>query len=332
MDHHRARAGPEARNLAIELLARRILIEKLAEEDLRMDVGNNGALRFIAASIGKNDARRLSACRDDLVDARAQHQFAALALQHGRHRLDDRIGSPLADHHAEGLIGHGFEIRKQRAAGDIGRKIEMQPPGGHHRFELGILEAGVEKIARRGKQHARRVVDPADPLFAPRLPDDLGGGHGGHGRAEQTEDMRGIRAKLREHIAPGGSILRRYIGDGTRSLLQIGTDAEVGIVAEDAGEAIRSGPEAQAFGQQLILVLRKEGGACEHGKVHGAKIVPEAGQRHLAGLDCTARLSIALDDGNLPAFRRQMHRRRQAIVPRSHYDRIIAHRSPLIRR
>ena len=35
----------------------------------------------------------------------------------------------LADHHAESLIGHRFQIRKHRTAGHVRRKIQMHAPG-----------------------------------------------------------------------------------------------------------------------------------------------------------------------------------------------------------
>ena len=35
-------------------------------------------------------------------------------------RLDHHIRTTLAQHHAETLIRHGFEIGKERATGDIG--------------------------------------------------------------------------------------------------------------------------------------------------------------------------------------------------------------------
>jgi len=59
VDHHRPWTSPEARDFVIEFLARRLPIEKLAEQDLRMDIGNDGAPGFIATAVGEDDAGRL---------------------------------------------------------------------------------------------------------------------------------------------------------------------------------------------------------------------------------------------------------------------------------
>jgi hypothetical protein len=75
-------------------------------------------------------------------------QFPAELRQQPGRGADHDIRAAFAERHLETLIRHGFEIGKQRAAGDAGREIEMHAPGADRRLDLLVLKVAIEKIAR----------------------------------------------------------------------------------------------------------------------------------------------------------------------------------------
>ena len=101
---------------------------------------------------------------------RIEMQRAAERFEPRDHRLDHRVGAARADHHAESLVGHAFEIGEERAARDVGRKIEMHAPRGERRADLRRLEIPLEEFARRGDEQPRGLEHPAGALRAPCLP------------------------------------------------------------------------------------------------------------------------------------------------------------------
>jgi len=140
--------------------------------------------------------------------------------------------------------------------------------------------------------------------------------------------MRRVATEPLQQILPGLGVRRRQRRDPRKRLFQRAAYAEKRPIAERCGETILGRREGEPVRQQLIFVRLKEGGAREHGEVHRADIVAEAGKRQLPRLHRASRLAFRLDDGDPPASLRQAHGRRQAIVPGADYDRIISHVSP----
>ena len=83
--------------------------------------------------------------------------------------------------------------------------------------------------------------------------------------------------------------------------------------------------EGKAVRQERILVGGEKTRAREHGKVHRAEIVPEAGKRQIARLDRAAWLVLRFDDGDALSLGRQMHASRQAIMAGADDHRIVGH-------
>ena len=327
MDHHRAGTGAEFRDAFRKAGSRRRLGDEFAEHDFRVRVGDDLA-RLQTTPAGERDARRRARAGLDSRDAVAENEFPALCFERANHRPDDRVGAALPNHHAEALVDHAFEVRKEGAARDVGREVEMQPPGRHHRLNLGMCETGVEKVAGRGEQEPQRFVDPAQALLAPGFADDARGGPGGHRRAEKAEQERRVAAEAGEQRAPGLCIRRRqrlYASDG---LLKRTADAKIAAVTKHAGEAIFGGGEGEALRQQRLLVRGEERRACEHRQVHRAEVVAEPGQRRLARLHGAAGLVLAFDDGDAPTLLRKPDRRRKTVVARADDNRVQRHSSP----
>ncbi len=106
------------------------------------------------------------------------------------------------------------------------------------------------------------------------------------------------------------------------SLVQIGTDAEKGMISEDAGKTVGGGRKPKPVRQQLILVGREEWRAGEHRQIHRAKVVPESRQRQFSRLHRAASFTPCLDDSDRPTAREKVDRRREAIVSRSDHHGI----------
>ena len=174
MDHHGPRPGAEGGNLGVEGRARGILGKQLAENQLGMGIGDHRAARGQNLAAGKAHAGGAIARGLDFLDRAAEMHFAAERLQGGDQRIDHGGGAAFPERHAEALVGHRFEIGKQRAAGDVGGEVEMHAPGRHHHLELVVLEAGVEIFARRRQNEPGEIAEPRRALLAIGLPKRLG--------------------------------------------------------------------------------------------------------------------------------------------------------------
>ena len=321
--HHRAGSGAEPRHIPLEFGARGVARDEIAENDFWVDVGDD-RLRVEPLSTLQGHARRRPAGHLDPGDPLAEHELAAFGLERAHHGLHDRVGAAQADHHPETLVDHAFQIGEQGAARDVWRKIEMQAPGRHHRLDLRVFEARIEKVPRRRDEELQRVEKPRSSFLPPGFPDDLGGPPGRHRRSEQGEQMRGVAAEPLQQRLPGLGVGRRQGGDPCERLFQRAAYPEIRPVAEYGGETILRRRESEPVRQKLILVRLKKGRACKHGEVHGADVVAEAWKRQLPRLDRASRLAFRLDDRDSPASLREAEGRRQAIVPRADNDRVIS--------
>src|SRR5271155_4119972 len=99
----------------------------------------------------------------------------------------------------------------------------------------------------------------------------------------------------------------------------------MGSVPEHGGETIFRWRKGEPMRYEPILVRLKKGRAREHRQVHGADVVPEARKRELPRLHSASRLALRLDHRDSPALFRQAHGRRQTVVARADYDRVISH-------
>ncbi len=143
VQHHRAGAGAEISNGLGKRFRTRRLAEKLVGENLRVDVRDDGAAGREARAVIELDGAGAAVFLNDPGDGAAEMDFAAQRGEVAGHRLDDGVGAALADDHAEILVGHGFEIGKHGAAGDVGAEIEMEAPGCHQGAHFGAFEIGV---------------------------------------------------------------------------------------------------------------------------------------------------------------------------------------------
>ena len=137
--------------------------------------------------------------------------------------------------------------------------------------------------------------------------------------------MGRILSEPSEQIPPAFSVRRREGGNACERCLQRSADAEMCPVAKYGRESMLRRNEGKAMRQERILVGGEKTRAREHGKVHRAEIVPEAGKRQIARLDGAAWLVLRFDDGDALSPGRQMHARREAIVAGADDDRVIGH-------
>ncbi len=184
---------------------------------------------------------------------------------------------------------------------------------------------GVEEVARARHEQFQRVEEPARAAFPPRLPHRLRGGEGGHGGAEERENMRRVGAEALEHRLPRLRVLRRNGGDPRERGVERLADAEIGSIRKYAGEAILDRREGEPVLQQRVLVRLKERRAREHRQIHRREVVAEAGQRQFARLHGAAGRVLLLDHRDAPALFSEAHGGRQPIVARPDNDRVIFH-------
>jgi len=135
MDHHRA--GRVREGLQAIIITCVCGLPRELQKSFWRDIGNHGIARHDLAPIGEFDAFRLTIFDKNARDFGIESDASAPRLKHGHHRIDGCTGAPLAQNHAECLVGHAFQIRKQRAAGDVRGEIQMHAPrtekGAHFR-------------------------------------------------------------------------------------------------------------------------------------------------------------------------------------------------------
>ena len=113
-----------------------------------MKIGDDRARRFDPLAAREYDAFGGAVLRHDALYRRAEPNFAAGGGDRARQSGDDDVGAATPQRHAERLISHTLQIRKQRTARGVRREIEMHAPDRHHGLELGVFEILVEPIAR----------------------------------------------------------------------------------------------------------------------------------------------------------------------------------------
>ncbi len=74
---------------------------------------------------------------------------------------------------------------------------------------------------------------------------------------------------------------------------------------------------------ETFLVGSEEGGAGEHGEVHGKEVVAIAGEGDFLGLDRAARRFFTFDDGDFPALAGQVNGGCQAVMAGAYHDGIV---------
>jgi len=121
--------------------------EQFAKDQARVDVGDDRPPCGQTPPVCQHHALRLAVFNRDGLHRRVEQHLPAFGLQQTGHGADEGVRATLADDHAEGLVGHGLQIREHRAARRVWRKVQMQPPSGHQRFEFVAVKVCVEKIA-----------------------------------------------------------------------------------------------------------------------------------------------------------------------------------------
>ena len=120
-------AGP-GRNLASRCAAGDAAGHQVAEQHARMKVGDHRARRLEALAVLEHDGCRRAGFGDDLAHRRVDPHLAAGGGDRRGEHGGEIVGAAAADRHAESLVGHGFQIGKQCAAGAVGREIKMHAP------------------------------------------------------------------------------------------------------------------------------------------------------------------------------------------------------------
>ena len=290
-----------------------------------MDIGDHGPARRQRRAIGKLHTARLAALHGYAGHRAIGAHLPARLLDNAHHGADDGVRTTLAQRHAEGLVGHGFEVGKQRAARHVGAEVQVHAPGGHHRLQALVFEAGGEPAARAGHQHAQRLHAPGQTFRAPHRPDHTRQRPGRHRRAEQRKQMRRIDAKASLHGAPGVGITRVARGDPRAGRCKVGVHAEPAPVVEHRCKTMRCGQQRQAGRIQPRLVRRVKRRTREQAQVHGIQVVPETRQGDLGGPDRAAGHRSLLEHQHFPAFGAQVYGGRQPVVAGPDDDRVPGH-------
>ncbi len=105
---------------------------------------------------------------------------------------------PLPSTMPKDWFGHAFEIGKQGAAPDIGRKIEVHAPGAQQCRDLRVLERLAQPVAGRGQQETHHVERARDPLGPKRFKHEICNRTKLHRTAQQPEEMRGLGGKAQQ--------------------------------------------------------------------------------------------------------------------------------------
>jgi len=145
MNHHGRRSGAKLG----ELLRRwRRTTYQLVEQDARMQIGDHRPCRLEVLAACQHHGLGRAPFERDASHRCIEPHLAAGRRDGARHRGDDGVDAALAERHAENLIGHRFQIGKQRATGDIRREVEMHAPHRERGLELVVLEILIEPLAR----------------------------------------------------------------------------------------------------------------------------------------------------------------------------------------
>ena len=238
-----------------------------ADEDWRSWRGSRRSAR-------RPPARRLWRCRfdRDALHRRAEPNLAAGRGNGARQGGDDDVGAAAAQRHAEGLIRHGFQIGKQRAAGaKSGEKSRCMP-----QIAIMVLSLSFSKFSSshsRGEATRSRAVSATHAVprvrHAPKA--TRRACHDGNGEAEQSKDMRRVRAERRRHGAPAFGIRRAQRGDAVGVGFGIFFHAEPGAIWEGGGEA--------SFGADEVEAVCNAGDPCGRQKTASRRTGPNSSRR-----------------------------------------------------
>ena len=303
MDHHRARPVAEFLHRRCRSRVAGALRQQLARQRAGRDAGDH---RLRRADVSRRDASRTpvarAAGRGDLGHFGVGEDLAAGRDEHPLQRPDHGVGAALADHHAKALVGHAFEIGEERAAGDVGREIEMHAPGGQRRLHMRRT-----RNSRRATRAARKAA--AAPCRArrrrpscarPSMRCRRARAPSSASRAAGKDARR--RPEMPRPAAPGLGIGMRKCRDARDRLLEVAADAEPASVGQGAGETIGDRRERQPVRFQSICIFPMKGRAGEEAEIHRAEIVAEAGKRDFAGPDRAADRRLRSKTADLPAF------------------------------
>ena len=281
-------AGP-GRNLASRCAAADGAGTRLSEQHARMQIGDDGAGGVDPLAAGEDDAFGRAAFDRDALHRRAEPHLAAGRGNGAHHGGDDDVGAAAPERHAEGLIRHRFQIRKQRAAGAIGRKIEMHAPHRQHGLELFVLEILVEPFARRSEQEPHRLGDPCGAACPPRTrkPRAAPAMTATANRAARRYAARPRRTQP-SWLASLAASAGLNAGDPLGVRGGVLFHSEPAAVRECGGETPFRADEIEAVREQAILMRGKKRRAGKQSQIHRVEIVAKAGEGDFCRLDRAA--------------------------------------------
>jgi hypothetical protein len=321
MNHHRRRPGPKSGE-AIRSPAW-VSFQDSPKQNAGIEVGDDRAPGFDPLAAGKDNTVSGAVGDHDCGDLGGKPHVTPGRRDGADQGGHDRVGTAAADQHAEALLRHRFQVGKQRAAGDVGGKVEMHAPGRHHHLELLMREMFVEPGARRSHQQPRLIGDPSGALCPPGGPDRPQRLQRGHLAAEQRKEMRRIAAEGDRELAPALGVARTDRRDPFGCRCQILLDAEPASVGKRGSEAACRRSEFDASGGEPFLVSGKERRTGKQGEVHGVEVMPKTRKRDFAGLDRAAGDLGTLQHHDFPTLAGEMKRRREAVYTGTDHNGIV---------
>ena len=268
---------------------------------------------------GEPYAGRLAAGGRDLGDLRAGERSCRRPPSASSSSAMIIVSAPpLPSTMPKALVGHRFEIGEDRAAGDVGREVEMHAPGGERRLDMRRTRNSrrARRAARRaaGAPYRARRQHPSCARAFQAVPASARPLIGEPSRRNRCSASPGKPPTRRRQVSASAAENAAMRGD---RLFEVGADAEPAPVREDAGEAIGHRSEFQPGRFQFICIFPVEGGAGEEAEIHRAEIVPEARKRALrASAPRRRSTAISLENRDFPAFQRQMRGAGQTVVAR----------------
>ena len=187
MDHHRPRRIAELVHGAVKSWRRAAC---QPGQGAGRDSCDDCAGGVDAAAVGKLDTRGLATLMQYTPDRSPGLYPAAARLDCRDQRARHGIRATLADHHAEGLPRHPFQVGEHRPARDIGRKVEVHSPSPQHGTDMRMLERLFQPGAGRGQQEPPEIKRSADALGTKCFEHEICKRTKLHRRAEKTEEMR----------------------------------------------------------------------------------------------------------------------------------------------
>ena len=190
---------------------------------------------------------------------------------------------PLPSTMPKALVGHRFEIGEHRAAGDVGREIEMHAPGGERRLDMRRTRNS-RRARRAARTSSSRAVSsaPAMPFLrqafqaVPASARTLIGEPSSRNRCSASP---GKAATRRRQVSASAARRRRCAATVfSRSVLTPNQRPSGKALAKQSATGANSSP----CRFQFICIFPVKGRAGEEAQIHRAEIVPEAGKREFA--------------------------------------------------